>query len=411
MKKFTLLFSFILLFIAFYSCEQQIEMNSLESIDASITIDKDNQIILEPTTSTKEEIENNSCGETSVTTLFAGQHIDVGTVTVSNDEINLFITYNVIGNWWLTETHLYVGSEENLPLNGGGNPIIGHFPYHGDHGQTQNYTFTIPLDNLESCFVIASHAVVVKKENGKVTSSETAFGFGENTFSGSRWGWYSNTCKQECDDNNDDSDDNDDDDDGNDDDDNNDDNNDDNDDNYDDNSDDNIGEDNCLNTFAYNTSSTDRSYCFTYTDSDQNINAGWSNEFNFYVQQDNHYILPLYAKVDNCNINPTTNANTLEVGYVDIYLFSEGVGDGMELFTTIKYVITNTAYELSDADLYLSNVKNPTDLDPVNGYYNYNVTSDYWNSSQNTFEKLPWPGFYNSWDTYFIPNATVCKVN
>ncbi len=376
MKKISILFYLVLSFFTFFACEQQDEIDLSKSKDLQITIDANSQVVLAPTILTKDQIENDNCGDLKITTLFAGQHIEVGEVTISNDEYNLFITYNVTGNWWLEETHLFVGLETNLPLNGGGNPKIGHFPYHGDHDLTQSYTFTIPLNQLEECYVISTHAVVVKKENGDITSSETAFGFGENEFPGNRWGWYFKYCNQECDDKDDDLDDE---------------------------------TDVCLNAFAYNATTPDRSYCFSFSDKDQKTHVGWSNEFNFYLRQDKHHTLPLYAKVEKCDTDLTTG-DIVKIGYVDIYLFHEGVGDGMQLFTTVKYVITDDAYELSDVNLYLEkNIKYPNDLNPSNGDYNYNNTSSHWNSDNNTFEKIPWPGAYNDWDTYFIPNAMVCK--
>ena len=400
MKKISILFYLVLSFFAYLSCEQQDEINSVNSTDLQISIDKNSQINLEPTTVTKEQIENISCGEIFTTTLLAGQHINVGTLTISNDKENLYVTYTVSGNWWLSETHLYVGSKDNLPLNGGGNPKIGHFPYHGDHELVKTYPFTIPLDQLDECFVISAHAVVIKKENGEVTASETAFGEGkeENVFPGNRWGWYIDYCQEVCTDDNDDDndDDDDDDDDGG------------NDDNSDDNNGGNDESEACLDAFAYNELN---STCFTYTNSDSNTIAGWSNTFNYDGQVDQHYILPLFAKVDNCGTAPNIDSN-IYIGDVEIYLFSNGVGDGMQLFSTVKYVIKNDNYELSDVYLYLDDYINPSNYDPSKGDYNYDNVSNYWNSSTTSFENMPWPqGDYNRSDTYIIPDALVCKVN
>jgi len=62
--------------------------------------------------------------------LFAGQNIDVGTVSVWNDEENLYITYDTTGGWEMTETHLAVaGSLPGIPQTKKGNPIPGKFPY------------------------------------------------------------------------------------------------------------------------------------------------------------------------------------------------------------------------------------------------------------------------------------------
>jgi len=375
MKKISILFYLVLVLLTFMSCEEQDGINPQKSTESQIAIDVNSIVHLTPTTSTKEQIEDDMCGDVKTTVLFAGQHKEVGELTISNDSFNLFITYTVTGNWWLKETHLFVGLEANLPLNGSGNPKIGHFPYHGEHNLTQSYTFTIPLNQLEECYVVSAHAVVVKKENGNITSSETAFGFGEKEFPGNRWGWYFEYCNQTCEEDDDDDE-----------------------------------SETCLNAFATNTTKPERSYCFNYTDNNQKEHIGWSNEFNFYLQQDKHHTLPLYAKVEKCDTGFTDN-DIVKVGYADVYLFHEGIGDGMQLFTTVKYVLTNDLYELTEVNLNLNNTKYPIDLDPNHGAYNYNKTSNNWNSNTNSFEKLPWPGIYNDWDTYFIINAKVCRVN
>ena len=115
------------------------------------------------------------------------------------------MVYKTEGDWWLKAngTHLYVGSEADLPINGGGNPQIGHFPYHGEHGLVQSYTFQIPISDWKSCFVISAHAEVVRLNGSmEVIQSETGFGCGDksNEFEGSRWGCYNNYCLKECDD-------------------------------------------------------------------------------------------------------------------------------------------------------------------------------------------------------------------
>lgn len=92
-----------------------------------------------------------------------------------------------------------------MPVNNGGNPAPGQFPYAwssaAPYSQTQ-YTFTIPLDSIkmtDGCFCIAAHAAVVKTaDDGTVTQEQTGWGHGENPFTGSRWGWTVNYCRQEC---------------------------------------------------------------------------------------------------------------------------------------------------------------------------------------------------------------------
>lgn len=137
------------------------------------------------------------CGAPEPFTLWAGQTIDVGTVRVSNDETNLYVTYNTTGDWYLKEAKLYVGlgdapTERLTP---------GHAPYKsedisGDISYTRSYTFTIPLAGFGvTCDVtelwLQAHADVVKLDNnGQIVQSETAYG-GDIT-KPKKGSWYGN---------------------------------------------------------------------------------------------------------------------------------------------------------------------------------------------------------------------------
>ncbi|MCD6201346.1 MAG: hypothetical protein J7K46_06015 [Bacteroidales bacterium] len=94
--------------------------------------------------------------------LIAGKHINVGTVAYSNDDNYMYVTYVTTDGWSLAELHLYVGTEDGLPRNRKGNPVIGHFPYAADDLPmgTTSYTFTVPLEDGMDCYAVAAHAVV-----------------------------------------------------------------------------------------------------------------------------------------------------------------------------------------------------------------------------------------------------------
>ena len=296
MKKINVLgyLSMALIFL-FISCDQQGEIELLESSNSAINIDKSKQILLQPTTLSKSEIDEVSCGESKVVTLTAGQHIDVGTVTVSNDETNLYVVYETTGNWVITETHLYVGPEAGIPLNGGGNPRIGHFPYHGN----DDSPFTIPLAGLGDDFVIVAHAVVKKVIDGQTMQSETAFGCGEFSFPGNRWGCYFDYDKQECE------------------------------------------EEVCINVFG----KKDGHYECLNIELNEEALWGWSNKI------DKSYIdnktasggyakLRLYANIDdNCEL-----LNAVEIGRVEITSVNGGLN--------FKYVL-NSGYNLDEINLYV----------------------------------------------------------
>ena len=69
-------------------------------------------------------------GDPEVFTLFAGQDIPVGTVTVRNDGVNLYVKYETTGGWKMTETHLAVVTNlGDFPITKKGNPKVGLFPY------------------------------------------------------------------------------------------------------------------------------------------------------------------------------------------------------------------------------------------------------------------------------------------
>lgn len=107
-----------------------------------------------------------TCGDPLIVTLYAGQTIDVGTVAVTNDDTNLYVTYNTTGGWYIAETHLAVASSlDSIPQTGSGNPIPGQFPYKGTHeGNTEEVTYAIDRQLYPDGMMlyIAVHAVVVK---------------------------------------------------------------------------------------------------------------------------------------------------------------------------------------------------------------------------------------------------------
>ena len=104
-----------------------------------------------------------------VYTLYAGQNINVGTVTVSNDVDYLYVTYDLTGDWELVETHVHVATspgdipqtQPNKKGDGGGNPIPGHFSHCEPPSDPQTQTYTIDLDWAAGTpLYIAAHAKV-----------------------------------------------------------------------------------------------------------------------------------------------------------------------------------------------------------------------------------------------------------
>ena len=124
---------------------------------------------------------------TVVKPLWAGQAKTDSTVTVWDDGTYLYVKYDTVGGWMLTETHVAVASSlDGIPQTKKGNPIPGQFPFGTEHDPAVNtYTYVIPLDSLSGWIFIAAHAVVV---NG--CQEETAWAGCQNEFPGKKWSRY-----------------------------------------------------------------------------------------------------------------------------------------------------------------------------------------------------------------------------
>ena len=118
------------------------------------------------------------------TNLIAGQHTVAGSITVSNDDENLFVTYETVDNWLINETHLYVGT--TIPTNS----APGKFPYkHEELGGITTDTYVIPMEDLGvvpcDIIYIAAHAELVKGE-----TEETGWAEGVKIRPGKNWAMY-----------------------------------------------------------------------------------------------------------------------------------------------------------------------------------------------------------------------------
>ena len=131
-------------------------------------------------------------------TLLAGQTMNAGTITVTNDAEYVYVTYATTNGWVLSATHLYVGDCALIPVNNPGNPIPGQFPYTGTHANLTSYTYQIPLSQIPagSCGCIAAHAVV-KQYGANNTLIQTQTGWGEGVrinLTGGNWGMKFDYC-------------------------------------------------------------------------------------------------------------------------------------------------------------------------------------------------------------------------
>ena len=126
----------------------------------------------------------NAAGSALVVDLMAGQNLFSGTVKVWDEGDTLYVLYETIEPWCMTETHLAVASSLDEIPQSNGNPVPGNFPYKNTHKCVTSFLYTIPLSNDACELYIAAHAVV--KRPG---SNETAWGNGVD-FPGSNWATY-----------------------------------------------------------------------------------------------------------------------------------------------------------------------------------------------------------------------------
>ena len=103
-----------------------------------------------------------ACTDAHVVALIAGRSVEVGAVSIANDETTLFVTFRTEGEWTLAATALFIGgSVSELPTTPSGNPIPGRFPHRTDHAEgTSEYTYALPLPGGAGSVVVAAFAEV-----------------------------------------------------------------------------------------------------------------------------------------------------------------------------------------------------------------------------------------------------------
>jgi hypothetical protein len=134
----------------------------------------------------------------------AGQTINAGSVTVTNDANYLKVTFTTTGDWYLDKAHLWVGIDiKDIPF-AQGNPVPGQFPWQTSFTQASNttaYTFTIAKSDLEAqlgitlncpntpTFYFVAHASIFKYNADGSINSQTGWGGSQKGTSGNKW-WF-----------------------------------------------------------------------------------------------------------------------------------------------------------------------------------------------------------------------------
>lgn len=182
------------LVLLFFGCN----IENLENLEDQIltekkSLKKSKDFNVEESNSSSNSILDEHCYTVK---LIAGQHHEIGTVTIDVEGNILTVTYTTNSDWVLDATHLHITSceEDGFPITGANNPKIGHFDYSSEHQEgTTEVTYIIDIGDVigELCF--AAHAEV----NGP--SEETAWAEGDD-FGGNSWAMYFEADLTDCDD-------------------------------------------------------------------------------------------------------------------------------------------------------------------------------------------------------------------
>ena len=141
--------------------------------------------------------------------ILAGQNIPAGNVHATAGLVNgvysMILTVDMSGsNWIAGTTHIYLGDLAGVPLNSGGNPQNGQFPYGGDGSSN---VYTIPLTDVPAdispatsgyCYTLLVHLEVTTEgiDSGTEIQSETGWASGDpiNPDGKGNWSMYNTIC-------------------------------------------------------------------------------------------------------------------------------------------------------------------------------------------------------------------------
>jgi hypothetical protein len=202
-------FAFILLlFIVIFSCKKQGP--------------KENPPAPPPgeTTNVYESLLNfnpvSFCGPALTSNLKIQDGTDIGTVTVANDAVYLYLTYNLTGNWYIGDAHSYAGQQSHIPRNIDGNPIYGQFPgkqHLNLCDLRQTFTFRVLLssltpDNNAQCPTNEQYYIAMRASVRQISNAANCFAgidqpawgapFLINPANTNEWATAFYYCKQDC---------------------------------------------------------------------------------------------------------------------------------------------------------------------------------------------------------------------
>ena len=168
MKTKSLIAVLALASVSIISC-QKVDVNPIENV---------NQPAIKETPDGNKANFANYCQPTEAK-LLSDLNENVGSVVVTNDMSNIYITYNSTDEWTLSQTHLYVGDIALMPVGLDGTPDLANFPYTGSHNDVKTYTFQVPVSLIQpgTCGSIVAHTIVQKTDDvSNQTELRSAFG-------------------------------------------------------------------------------------------------------------------------------------------------------------------------------------------------------------------------------------------
>ena len=268
-------------------------------------------------------------------TLYAGQTIDAGTVSVAVLGDSLTVTYETTDGWELDEVHVWVGTDlADMPQGRSGNPQIGLFPYTTESPDSPtSHTFVIPLDELgfscpgdDDTYLVAAHAALSRDDGEGGVDTETGWADGDRIVDRGSWATYFGfdlSC--ECDGGEEEE------------------------------------EGECETAYAYDEDGT----CFLDIDIDGDGEGDFSRwGWSIPVSEGTSESFDLYAAAGQCDLDKGTLVGSVTVSYAD--------GSGTVTYTTAD------GYTLEETHLYIGEALLPVD---VNGNFTlapgqYPYTSD-----------------------------------
>jgi hypothetical protein len=91
-----------------------------------------------------------SPGQTPEITLVNSQNIPMGVVTITNDSDHIFVNFESMGGWYLSETNVHMGvSPETMPMNHMGQPDFDMYKYGHMHSpDTHQYMYELSMSEM-----------------------------------------------------------------------------------------------------------------------------------------------------------------------------------------------------------------------------------------------------------------------